>query len=143
MEGYVGPDRRRMPTTRNGITVKVEVYDPQMGPQEGYITVGEYDDGSPGEVFVNGFAKEGSTMYGLLQGFAVVYSIALQYGAPVDMLARKLAHMKFEPRGKTDHDELGDVNSLIDLIARLVGIRYGEESLREELAKIAEEMKAY
>src|SRR6185295_20271408 len=94
------PSRERLPDTRRSVTHKFEI-----NQQEGYITVGFYDDGRPGEVFVK-IAKHGSTISGLVDTIAVLTSMALQYGVPVETLARKFAYTRFEPSGWTNNPEL-------------------------------------
>jgi ribonucleoside-diphosphate reductase alpha chain len=89
------PVRRRLPDERRAITHHFSI-----GGQEGYLTVGVYEDGSPGEIFVR-MAKEGSTVSGLMDGFATVVSLALQHGVPLRILCGKLSHMRFEPSGWT------------------------------------------
>ena len=135
MEGLVGPDRRKMPKDRDSLTHKFEV-----GGFEGYITAGMYEDGSLGELFLADIGKEGSTFSGVVQAFAVVFSIALQYGAPLDMLTRKLAHMRFDPEGETGNPEIPHAHSIIDYIARWLALRFGDEDLHEELRLVALEM---
>ena len=91
--------RRRLPDERRAITHHFSV-----GGQEGYLTVGVYEDGSPGEIFVR-MAKEGSTISGLMDSFATVVSLALQHGVPLDLLCRKFSHTRFEPSGWTRKSE--------------------------------------
>jgi ribonucleoside-diphosphate reductase alpha chain len=99
MEGFVGPDRRRMPDDRLGVTCKFSI-----GGHEGYVTLNAFEEnGELGEMFLHGIGKDGSALRGFADAFAIMFSIALQYGAPLDMIARKLAHMRFDPQGKTDH----------------------------------------
>ena len=90
----------------------------RVGEQEGYITVGLYDDGTPGEVFVK-ISKEGSTVSGLTDAIAILTSIALQYGVPLDKLAEKLEHTHFEPAGPTANEDLPFATSILDYIFQL------------------------
>jgi hypothetical protein len=101
---------------------------------EGYITVGFYDDGRPGEVFIK-VAKHGSTISGLLDTIAVLTSLALQYGVPVDVLARKFEFTRFEPAGWTKNPELRHVQSLVDYVFRWLGLQCSPEYLSEKLER--------
>jgi len=114
------PYRRRLPDQRNSVTHKFDV-----GGQEGYVTVGLYDDGSPGEVFVT-ISKEGSTIRGLMDSVAVLTSLALQYGVPLEDLARKFEGTRFEPYGFTNNPDLPQATSLVDYIFRWLEQRFGE-----------------
>ena len=89
------PVRRKLPDERQSITHKFSI-----GGHEGYITVGLYEDGSPGEVFIS-MAKEGSTISGLMDSFATAVSYALQYGVPLKFFVDKFSHVRFEPSGWT------------------------------------------
>ena len=113
--------RKRLPDTRSSITHKFEV-----AQHEGYITVGFYEDGRPGEVFIK-IAKHGSTISGLLDTIAVLTSLALQYGVPIEVLARKFEFTRFEPAGWTKNPELRHVQSLVDYIFRWLGIQCSKE----------------
>jgi ribonucleoside-diphosphate reductase alpha chain len=110
--------RRRLPDERRAITHHFSI-----GGQEGYLTVGVYEDGSPGEIFVR-MAKEGSTVSGLMDGFATVVSLALQYGVPLRVLCAKLSHMRFEPSGWTGNSKIGFAKSIFDYIARWLELRF-------------------
>jgi ribonucleoside-diphosphate reductase alpha chain len=112
------PLRRRLPDTRNAKTHKFDVQG-----HEGYITVGLYDDGSPGEVFIT-MAKEGSTIGGLMDTIATLVSVSLQYGVPVDSLVRKFEHVRFEPSGMTRNPEIPIAKSLIDYIFRWLAMEF-------------------
>ena len=114
--------RRRLPDERPAVTHKFRV-----GEQEGYITVGLYDDGSPGEVFVK-ISKEGSTVSGLTDAIAILTSIALQYGVPLDKLAEKLEHTRFEPAGPTANPDLPFATSILDYIFRWLRLHFGDEA---------------
>jgi ribonucleoside-diphosphate reductase alpha chain len=116
------PYRRRLPDERESITHKFRVDD-----QEGYVTVGLYEDGSPGEVFVT-ISKEGSTIRGLMDSVAVLTSLALQYGVPVDDLARKFSGVRFEPHGFTNDPDLPQATSIVDYIFRWLSERFGAET---------------
>jgi ribonucleoside-diphosphate reductase alpha chain len=118
------PRRERLPDTRQSITHKFNVQD-----NEGYVTVGLYPDGRPGELFIK-MAKQGSTISGLMDTIGVLTSLALQYGVPVQTLADKFAYMRFEPSGWTSHRELRHAHSLVDYIFRWLGLTFGEGSGR-------------
>ncbi len=115
MEGYVGPDRRKFDETREGITHKVSI-----GGLKGYITANRFEDGSLGEIFIHGFGMLGSTNAAWADAFAVMVSISLQYGAELPMLARKFAHMKFEPHGETDNPKIPHCRSIPDYVFKWI-----------------------
>ena len=117
-EAQAGPVRRRLPDERQSITHKFSV-----GEHEGYITVGLYEDGSPGEVFLT-MSKEGSTISGLMDAFATMTSLALQYGVPLEALVRKFSHMRFEPQGFTSNKQIPMAKSLIDYIFRWLSLKF-------------------
>jgi len=112
------PLRRRLPDTRRAITHKFDV-----AGHEGYITVGLYDDGMPGEVFIT-MAKEGSTIGGLMDTIATLVSVSLQYGVPVESLVRKFEHVRFEPSGMTRNPEIPIAKSLVDYIFRWLAMEF-------------------
>jgi ribonucleoside-diphosphate reductase alpha chain len=133
-EGPVGPDRIRMPRDRSGMTVKVEITSPIDGQTtEGYITANANPDGSLGEIFLTGFGKAGSTLEGWVQFAAMLFSIALQYGAEFPMLARKISVTKFEPYGSTNHPDIPWCNSVPDFIVRWLALRFGDDMLNDDL----------
>ena len=121
-EAPAGPYRRRLPDERPAITHKFRV-----GEQEGYITVGLFDDGSPGELFIT-ISKEGSTIRGLMDSVAVLTSLALQYGVPLEDLSKKFRGVHFEPAGLTNNKELPSASSLIDYIFRWMESRFAQPS---------------
>ena len=112
------PLRRRLPDTRSAKTHKFDV-----AGHEGYITVGLYDDGQPGEVFIR-IAKEGSTIGGLMDTIATLVSVSLQYGVPVESLVRKFEHVRFEPSGMTRNPEIPMAKSLVDYIFRWLAMEF-------------------
>ncbi len=112
------PQRRRLPEERQSLTHKFSV-----GGHKGYITVGLYDDGAPGEMFIR-MAKEGSTISGLMDNFATAVSIALQYGVPLKMLVEKFQHVRFEPSGWTGNKEIAYAKSITDYVFRWLGAKY-------------------
>ncbi len=112
------PHRRRLPSERQAVTHKFDI-----SGHEGYITVGLYPDGQPGEIFLK-MAKEGSTVSGLMDTFATAISLALQYGVPLRDLVNKFAHVRFEPSGFTGNGEIPIAKSIIDYIFRWLGSRF-------------------
>jgi len=90
---------------------------------EGYITVGLYEDGTPGEIFIT-MAKEGSTVSGLMDSFATATSIALQHGVPLKLMCEKFAHSRFEPSGWTSNPDIGFAKSIMDYIFRWLHLRF-------------------
>ncbi|MDA1038132.1 MAG: vitamin B12-dependent ribonucleotide reductase [bacterium] len=112
------PRRRRLPDERKALTHKFSVAN-----HEGYITVGLYDDGSPGELFVT-MSKEGSTLSGLINSFATAVSVGLQYGVPLNVLAKKFVHVRFEPAGFTTHADIRIAKSLVDYIFRWLSLKF-------------------
>jgi len=115
-----GPRRRRLPDTRASITHKFEV-----AGHEGYLSVGLYPEGTPGEVFIT-MAKEGSTVGGLMDSFGTAVSICLQYGVPVEALTRKFMHARFEPSGFTKNPDIPIAKSLVDYIFRWLQLTFVE-----------------
>ena len=114
----VRPLRRRMPSTRQSLTHKFDI-----AGHEGYLTVGLYDDSTPGELFIT-MAKEGSTVGGLMDAFGTAISMCLQYGVPVKSLVEKFAHTRFEPSGFTKNPEIPIAKSLPDYIFRWFGMEF-------------------
>ncbi|MBB5055407.1 ribonucleoside-diphosphate reductase alpha chain [Granulicella aggregans] len=110
--------RHRLPAERASVTHKFGV-----GGHEGYITVGLYPNGSPGEIFIR-MAKEGSTVSGLMDSFATAVSLALQHGVPLRVLCEKFAHTRFEPSGWTGNPEIGYAKSIMDYIFRWIQMRF-------------------
>jgi ribonucleoside-diphosphate reductase alpha chain len=110
--------RRRLPDERRAVTHKFAV-----GNHEGYITVGLYDDGTPGEIFIT-MSKEGSVISGLMDSFATAISIGLQYGVPVEVLVNKFVHMRFEPSGYTNNPQIRIAKSITDYIFRWLAIKF-------------------
>ena len=110
--------RHRLPAERASVTHKFA-----LGGHEGYITVGLYPNGSPGEIFIR-MAKEGSTVSGLMDSFATAVSISLQHGVPLRVLCEKFAHTRFEPSGWTGNPEIGYAKSIMDYIFRWIQMRF-------------------
>ena len=131
------PVRRRMPRERQSLTHKFSI-----GGHEGYITAGEYEDGTLGEVFLTDVGKEGSTIKGLMNAFATAISIGLQYGVPLETFVRKFAYMRFEPEGYTGNTEIPFAKSMPDYIMRWLASRYCDGDLQEELGILTPEVRA-
>ena len=110
--------RHKLQAERASITHKFKI-----GDHEGYITVGLYPDGEPGELFIT-MAKEGSTVSGLMDSFALATSIALQHGVPLKLLCEKFAHTRFEPSGWTTNPDIGFAKSIMDYIFRWLQLRF-------------------
>ncbi len=123
------PVRRKLPDERRALTHKFSV-----AGHDGYITVGMYEDGSPGEIFLV-MAKEGSVVSGLMDAFATCVSLALQYGVPLQALCDKFAHMRFEPSGFTGNPEIPIAKSIMDYIFRWLDLRFGSGASRQEPAE--------
>jgi ribonucleoside-diphosphate reductase alpha chain len=127
LTGEPKPYRRRLPDERRAVTHKF-----QVAGHEGYITVGLYPDGTPGEIFLK-MAKEGSTVSGLMDTLATMTSIALQYGVPLRDLVSKFTHVRFEPSGFTGNAEIPIAKSTVDYIFRWMGSRFLSKEDREAL----------
>jgi ribonucleoside-diphosphate reductase alpha chain len=112
------PARRRLPDTRRSITHKFNV-----AGHEGYVTVGLYEDGRPGELFIT-MSKEGSTIGGLMDSLGTATSVALQYGVPIQSLVSKFSHQRFEPAGITENPDIPFAKSLVDYIFRWLGMQF-------------------
>ena len=112
------PQRRRLADTRDSLTHKFSIEG-----HEGYITVGKFEDGTPGELFVT-MAKEGSTLSGMMDAFATSISLLFQYGVPLPHLVEKFGHMRFEPSGWTGNPEIGMAKSIVDYVFRWLGHRF-------------------
>jgi ribonucleoside-diphosphate reductase alpha chain len=121
--------RRRLPDERHSLTHHFSI-----GGQEGYVTIGLYEDGMPGEMFIR-MAKEGSTVSGLMDSFATAISLALQYGVPLQVLCNKLSHTRFEPSGWSGNPKIGYAKSLMDYLFRWLELRFlkGEQGILFEL----------
>jgi ribonucleoside-diphosphate reductase alpha chain len=139
------PLRRRLPDTRTAVTHKFDI-----AGHEGYLTVGMFDDGQPGELFIT-MAKEGSTIGGLMDTIGTLTSMSLQYGVPLETLLKKFAHQRFEPSGFTKNPEIRNASSIIDYVFRwlafqfIPGYREGINAARTQpelaMPDLIEEMK--
>lgn len=112
--------RQSLPPVRDSITHKFAI----MG-HEGYLTIGLFADGTPGELFIK-MAKEGSTLSGLIQGYCRAFSLALQYGLPLDEAVRRFKDMRFEPMGHTANPNIPYAQSILDYVARYLELNFSQ-----------------
>jgi ribonucleoside-diphosphate reductase alpha chain len=112
------PLRRRLPDTRTAVTHKFDI-----AGHEGYLTVGLFEDGQPGELFIT-MAKEGSTIGGLMDSIGTLTSLAWQYGVPLEALVKKFAHQRFEPSGFTKNPEIRNASSITDYVFRWMAMQF-------------------
>jgi ribonucleoside-diphosphate reductase alpha chain len=131
-----GPVRRKMPDTRSSITHKFDIEG-----HEGYITVGMFEDGQPGEVFVS-IAKQGSTTAGLCEAFGRAISYTLQYGVPLRDMVQRFSYMRFEPMGRTMNREIPVAQSIVDYIFRWLASQFLNEEDKSELGILTESERA-
>jgi ribonucleoside-diphosphate reductase alpha chain len=127
------PLRKRMPATRSSLTHKFDI-----AGHEGYLTVGLYDNGMPGELFIT-MAKEGSTIGGLMDSFGTAISMCLQYGVPLESLCGKFAHSRFEPSGFTKNPDIPIAKSLMDYIFRWMKLTFIENRVEMVAESSADE----
>jgi ribonucleoside-diphosphate reductase alpha chain len=116
--------RQSLPVTRDSITHKFNV-----ARHEGYLTIGLYPDGRPGEIFIK-MAKEGSTISGMCQAFCRAFSLAMQYGLTVDDAVIRFRGMRFEPMGTTTNPEIPECSSIVDYVARYLEVHFGSTARR-------------
>jgi ribonucleoside-diphosphate reductase alpha chain len=129
------PRRRALPDTRTSITHKFKIEG-----HTGYITVGLYEDGQPAEVFIS-IAKQGSTIYGMMESFGRAISYALQYGVPLPDLVRNFSHMRFEPSGMTSNPEIPFAQSVIDYLFRWLASQFLSVDEVQELGILTQEVR--
>jgi ribonucleoside-diphosphate reductase alpha chain len=115
--------RHILPPTRRSITHKFTI-----AGHEGYLTVGLFDNDEPGEIFIK-MSKEGSTLSGLIQGFCRAFSLALQYGLPLQDAVDRFRGMRFEPSGPTSNPEIPETSSILDYVARYLELQYGQRDI--------------
>jgi len=120
--------RRKLARTRASVTHKFCI-----NRFEGYLTVGLFEDGRPGEIFIK-MAKEGSTLSGMIQGFCRAFSLALQYGLPLPDAVARFRGMRFEPMGPTDNPEIPEAVSVIDYVARYLELQFSDQQIAGRLA---------
>ncbi len=130
------PQRRRLPDDRVEVGRKFKV-----GEYEGYIHVGLFDDGTPGDIFVD-IAKEGTTLAGLMNSFMISVSLGLQYGVPLEVYVSKFSHMRFEPSGITNDPDIRVAKSIVDYIFRWMGKKFLSTDQQEEAGILTAEVKA-
>jgi ribonucleoside-diphosphate reductase alpha chain len=130
------PRRRRLPNDRVEVGRKF-----QVGDYEGYIHVGLYEDGTPGDIFVD-IAKEGTTLAGLMNSFMIAVSLGLQYGVPLEVYVSKFAHMRFEPSGQTNDADIRVAKSIVDYVFRWMGKRFLDVDQQEEIGILSPEVRA-
>jgi ribonucleoside-diphosphate reductase alpha chain len=138
VSGVVGalPQRRRLPDDRIEVGRKFKV-----GEYEGYIHVGLFEDGTPGDIFVD-IAKEGTTLAGLMNSFMISVSLGLQYGVPLEVYVSKFSHMRFEPSGMTNDADIRVAKSIVDYIFRWMGKKFLSAEQQEEAGILTPEVKA-
>ena len=129
------PARRKLPDERKSITHKFDIQG-----HEGYITVSMFDDETPGEIFVK-MAKEGSTLSGMMDSFAIMVSLALQYGVPLPALVGKFSHVRFEPSGYTSNPEIPLAKSIVDYIFRWLASKFYSDEDKDAIGIIRREPK--
>ncbi len=129
------PQRRRLPDDRTEVGRKFRV-----GDYEGYIHVGLFEDGTPGDIFVD-IAKEGTTLAGLMNSFMISASLGLQYGVPLDVYVSKFSHMRFEPSGITNDSDIRVAKSLVDYIFRWLGKKFLDVETQQELGIMSADVK--
>ena len=130
------PQRRRVPEDRTEVGRKFRV-----GDYEGYIHVGLFEDGTPGDIFVD-IAKDGTTLAGLMNSLMISVSIGLQYGVPLEVYVSKLSHMRFEPSGLTNDADIRAAKSIVDYIFRWFGKKFLTAEQQEEVGILTPEVKA-
>lgn len=119
---HPGASRRHcLPETRRSLTHKFTI-----AGHEGYLTVGLFEDGQPGEVFIK-MSKEGSTLSGLIQGFCRAFSLALQYGLSTRDAVDRFRGMRFEPSGPTNNPDIPEASSILDYVARYLEVNFLSE----------------
>jgi ribonucleoside-diphosphate reductase alpha chain len=130
------PKRRRLPDDRTEIGRKFRV-----GEYEGYIHVGVFDDGTPGDIFVD-IAKDGTTLQGLMNSLMIAVSMGLQYGVPPEVYVSKLSHLRFEPSGLTNDADIRAAKSIVDYIFRWFGKKFLTIDQQEEVGILSPEVRA-
>jgi ribonucleoside-diphosphate reductase alpha chain len=130
------PKRRRLPDDRTEIGRKFRV-----GEYEGYIHVGVFDDGTPGDIFVD-IAKDGTTLQGLMNSLMIAVSMGLQYGVPPEVYVSKLSHLRFEPSGLTNDADIRAAKSIVDYIFRWFGKKFLTVDQQEEVGILSQEVRA-
>ena len=122
--------RRVLPQTHKSITHKFSI-----DGHEGYLTIGLFEDGTPGEIFIK-MSKEGSTLSGLIQGFCRAFSLAIQYGLPLPDAVERFRNMRFDPLGKTANPDIPQATSILDYVAQYLDYKFNV--LSSEDASVAQ-----
>ncbi|MGY8753716.1 MAG: TSCPD domain-containing protein [Phycisphaerales bacterium] len=120
--------RRTLPATHRSVTHKFSV-----SGHEGYLTIGLFEDGMPGEIFIK-MSKEGSTLSGLIQGFCRAFSLAIQYGLPLQEATDRFCNMRFDPMGQTSNPMIPHATSILDYVAQYLALEFTSISPREASA---------
>jgi len=120
--------RRTLPATHNSVTHKFSV-----NGHEGYLTIGLFEDGTLGEIFIK-MSKEGSTLSGLIQGFCRAFSLAIQYGLPLQEATDRFMNMRFDPMGRTSNPKIPDATSILDYVAQFLAMEFVLSNTREASA---------
>ncbi len=120
--------RKTLPSTHRSVTHKFSV-----NGHEGYLTIGLFEDGMPGEIFIK-MSKEGSTLSGLIQGFSRAFSLAIQYGLPLLEATDRFRNMRFDPMGQTSNPNIPQATSILDYVAQYLAFEFTSISPREASA---------
>ncbi len=120
--------RVTLPSTHESVTHKFSV-----NGHEGYLTIGLFEDGMPGEIFIK-MSKEGSTLSGLIQGFSRAFSLAIQYGLPLSDAVERFRNMRFDPMGQTSNPNIPQATSILDYVAQYLDYEFKVLSSREASA---------
>jgi ribonucleoside-diphosphate reductase alpha chain len=124
----VDAKRHGLPATRHSVTHKFAI-----GGFEGYLTVGLFNDGQPGELFMK-MSKEGSTLSGMIQAFCRAFSLAIQYGLSLEDAVARFKGMRFDPMGPTDNPDIPEAQSVIDYVARYLEHEFGEAQVVRKMS---------
>lgn len=114
--------RQPLDVTRSSVTHKFSIQG-----HEGYLVIGLFDNGTPGEVFIK-MSKEGSTLSGLMQGFCRAFSLALQHGLPLEDAINRFEHMRFDPMGHTNNPKIPEAKSVIDYLAKYLRVEFSKSA---------------
>jgi ribonucleoside-diphosphate reductase alpha chain len=136
LAAIAAPQRRRVPEDRTEIGRKFRV-----GEYEGYIHVGLFEDGTPGDIFCD-VSKVGTTLQGLVNSLMISVSLGLQYGVPLEVYVSKFSHMRFEPAGSTNDPDIRVAKSIVDYIFRWMGKKFLTADQQEEIGILTPEVKA-
>ena len=118
MSSSLGHERTTLPPTHESVTHKFSV-----NGHEGYLTVGLFENGQPGEIFIK-MSKEGSTLSGLIQGFCRAFSLAIQYGLPLSDAVERFRNMRFDPMGQTSNPNIPQATSILDYVAQYLDFKF-------------------